>query len=101
MTVDNLAVTTIEELADLITKSTNYIDELGHVLVHMVEQIKNGWTSGYDVIWMKEEDQIASGPLANYNCFHVDIHEKGHREINVVLEKSEHLMQTWWVALNK
>jgi hypothetical protein len=101
MRVDNLVVTTTEELTDLIAKSVNYIDDLGHVLVHMVEQIRNGWTSGYDAIWMKEEDQIASRPVTNYNCFHVDIHEKGHHEINGVLERSEHLMQTWWVALNE
>jgi hypothetical protein len=63
-------------LVDLVAKSINYIDELGHVLVHMVEQIRNGWTSGYDAIWMKEEDQTTFRPLIYYNCFHVDIHEK-------------------------
>jgi hypothetical protein len=88
-------------LVDLVAKSANYIDELGHVLIHMVEQIKNGWTSGYDARWMKEEGQTAFEPLMDYNYFHVDIHEKGHHEMNGVLEKSEHLMQTWWAALNE
>jgi hypothetical protein len=40
----------------------------------MVEQIRNGWTSGYDARWMKEEGQIAFKPLMDYNYFHVDIY---------------------------
>jgi hypothetical protein len=67
----------------------------------MVKQIRNGWTRGYGAIWMKEEDQTAYGPLTDYNCFHMDIKERGHHEMNGVLEKSEHLMQTWWDALNE
>jgi hypothetical protein len=38
----------------------------------MVKQIRNGWTSGYDAIWMKEEDQT----VTKYNCFHMDILKK-------------------------
>jgi hypothetical protein len=40
-------------------------------------------------------------PLTNYNCFHMNIHERAHHEMNGVIEKSEHLMQTWWVAQNE
>ncbi len=60
------------------------MEKLGHVVVHMVEQIRNGWTCGYDDIWMNEEDKNASKPLMNNNYFHVDEHEKSHYEMNRV-----------------
>ncbi len=33
----------------------------------MVEKTKDEWTSGYDGIWMNEEDNNASGPLMDIN----------------------------------
>jgi hypothetical protein len=35
-----------------------------------------------------------------YNCFHMDIQGRSHHEMNGVLEKSEHFMQKWCIALN-
>jgi hypothetical protein len=40
-------------------------------------------------IWMNEENQSAFEPLTNNNCFHVDIQEQGHHEMNGVLEKKK------------
>jgi len=47
----------------------------------------------YDEIWMKEEDQSAYGPLRNNNCFHMDVQQRSHHEMNMVLLKKQHLMQ--------
>ncbi len=55
--------------------------------------MKDEWASGYDDIWMNEEEKNAYGPLMDNNCFNVDIHEQNHHEMNKVLEKNEHLMQ--------
>ncbi len=54
---------------------------------------------GYDGIWMNEEDKSASKPLANNNCFHVDVQEGGHHEMNGGARKKKHLMQKQWAAL--
>jgi hypothetical protein len=65
MRVDNMVVTTTKKIIDSIVQSTNCMEKLGHVVVHMVEEMKNGWTCGYDDIWMNEEDKNASKPLMN------------------------------------
>jgi hypothetical protein len=31
----------------------------------------------------------------------MDVKEQGHHEMDKVFKKKEHLMQKWWVALNK
>ncbi len=94
-------VTTIEESIDSIAQSIDYINELGHISTHMVKQTKDAWTSGYDGIWMNEEDNNTFGPLMDVNYFHVDIHEKSHHELNGVLEKNEYLIKKRWVALKE
>jgi hypothetical protein len=53
---DNLATTTIKESIDSTTQSINYIDELGHVLIHMVGKTRDEWIGGYRDIWMNEYD---------------------------------------------
>lgn len=58
----------------------------------MVEKMKDKWTSGYNGIWMNEEDNNTSGPLMEVNCFHVDVHEKNHHELNGMLEKNDYLI---------
>jgi hypothetical protein len=58
MRVENMVVTTTKETTNSIVQSANCMEKLGHVLVHMVEQMKNGWTCGYDDIWMNEKDKI-------------------------------------------
>jgi hypothetical protein len=63
------------------------IDELGHVSVHMMKQIRNEWTSGYHDTWMNEDDNSRFELLMNVNYFHVDVHEKSHHELNGLLEK--------------
>jgi len=55
----------------------------------------------YDEIWMKEEDQSAYGPLRNNNCFHMDVQQRSHHEMNMVLLKKQHLMQKWRATLNE
>ncbi len=94
-------VTTIEESIDSIAQSVDYINELGHISIHMAKQTKDAWTSGYDGIWMNEEDNNTFGPLMDVNYFHVDIHEKSHHELNGVLEKNEYLIKKRWVALKE
>ncbi len=86
-------VTTIEESIDSIAQSVDYINELGHISIHKVKQTKDAWTSGYNGIWMNEEDNNTFGPLMDVNYFHVDIHEKSHHELNGVLEKNEYLIK--------
>jgi hypothetical protein len=49
------------------------IDELGHVSLHIMKQIRNEWTSGYDDKWMNEEDNNRFELLTNVNCLHVDV----------------------------
>jgi hypothetical protein len=41
--------------------------------------------------------QSASKLLINSNYFYVDVQKQGHHEMNMVLEKKEHLMQKWWI----
>ncbi len=94
-------VTTIEESIDSIAQLVDYINELGHISMHMVKQMKDAWTSGYDGIWMNEEDNNTFGPLINVHYFHEDIHEKSHHELNGVLEKNEYLIQKQWAALKE
>jgi hypothetical protein len=90
MEIDSLAVTTIEESTNSIVQSTNYTNELGHILVHMVENVKDEWTCGYNYIRMNEEGSNTFGPLIcekDVNCFHVDVQERSHHESNGLLEK--------------
>jgi hypothetical protein len=93
MKVDNMVVTTTKETTNSIVQLTNCMEKLGYLFVHMVEQMRNGWTCGYDDIWMNEEDKSASKPLTNNNYFHVEVHERSHHEMNGVLKKSEHSIQ--------
>jgi hypothetical protein len=51
----------------------------------MMKQIRNEWTSGYDDTWMNEDDNSIFELLTNVNCFHVDVHERNHHELNGVL----------------
>jgi hypothetical protein len=51
----------------------DYIDELGHVSIHVMKQIRNEWTSGYDDTWMNEEDNSRFELLTDVDCFHVDV----------------------------
>jgi hypothetical protein len=41
MEVNNLVVTTLKKSVESTTQLTSYIDELGHILVHMVENIRD------------------------------------------------------------
>jgi len=59
----------------------------------MAKMMMDEGKDGDDGIWMNEEDQSAFEPLMNNNCFHVDIQEHDHHEMNGVLEKNEYLMQ--------
>ncbi len=49
--------------------------------------MKDEGASGYDGLWMNEEDQSASRPLTYSNCFHVDVQECNHHEMNEVCKK--------------
>jgi len=57
MKVENMVVITTKETTNSIVQSANCMEKLGNVLEHMVEQMKNGWTCGYDDIWMNEKDK--------------------------------------------
>jgi hypothetical protein len=57
MRVENMVVITTKETTNSIVQSANCMEKSGHVLEHMVEQMKNGWTCGYDDIWMNEKDK--------------------------------------------
>jgi len=92
--------TTIKKSVDSTTQSTNYIDELGHILIHVVEKTKDEWIGGYHDIWMNEYNNTFE-PLMNVNYFHMDVQEKSHDELNEVLEKMIILIQTHWVALKE
>jgi len=70
---DSLVVTTTKELANSVAQSIDSIDELGHISIHMAEEMTDKWTSGYDGIWMNEENNGISRPLTDINCFHMDI----------------------------
>jgi hypothetical protein len=48
MDVDNLAITIPRKSVDSTTQLTNYIDELGHILIHMVENTRDEWIGGYN-----------------------------------------------------
>jgi hypothetical protein len=49
MMANTLAIVTIEESSELINCSlADYMEEWGHVSLHIVEQTNNGWTCGYD-----------------------------------------------------
>ncbi len=52
-----MVVITTKETTNSIVQSANCMEKLGNVLKHMVEQMKNGWTCGYDDIWMNEKDK--------------------------------------------
>jgi hypothetical protein len=56
---------------------------------------------GYDGIWMNEENQNAFELLINNNYFYVDVQERSHHEMNMVLEKKEHLMQKQRATLSE
>jgi hypothetical protein len=56
----------------------------------MVENVRDEWTCGYDCTRMNEERSNTFRPLICENdvkCFHVDVQEKNHHELNGVLEK--------------
>jgi hypothetical protein len=67
----------------------------------MAKTMTNEGEDGDDGIWMNAENQNAFEPLTNNNCFHVDIQEQGHHEMNEVLEKNEYLMQKQHATLKK
>jgi hypothetical protein len=69
---DNLAATTFTKLVDSTTQVTNYIDELGHILIHMARKMKYEWIGGTHDIWMNECNNTFE-PLMNVNYFHVDV----------------------------
>ncbi len=68
---------------DSTTQSTNYIDELGHILIHMVEKMRDEWISGYHDICMNGYNNTFE-PLMNVNYFHMDVQENSHHELNGV-----------------
>jgi hypothetical protein len=43
MEVDSLEATTIEKLVDSTIQWTDYINELKHISIHMVENTKDEW----------------------------------------------------------
>jgi hypothetical protein len=96
----NLAATTIKKSIDSTTQSTNYIDELGHILMHMVEKTKDEWIGGYHDICMKEYNNTFE-VFMNVNYFHMDVQENSHHELNGVLEKNDYLIQTQWATLKE
>jgi hypothetical protein len=67
----------------------------------MLDMMMDERVGGYDGIWMNEEDQSASKLLIDSNYFYVDVQEQNHHEMNMVLEKNEHLMQKRGAALNE
>jgi hypothetical protein len=76
MEIDSLVVTTIEKSTNSIVQSTDYTNELGHIQVHMVENMRDEWTCGYNCIKMNEEGNNTFGPLIcekDVNYFHVDV----------------------------
>jgi hypothetical protein len=54
MREDRLTITTIEKSIDSIIQLVDYIDELGHISIHMAKQTKDEWIGGYNGIWMNE-----------------------------------------------
>jgi hypothetical protein len=85
MEVDNSAVTTPKKSVDSTTQLSNYIDELGHILVHMVENIRDEWTGGWNCTKMNEGRSSTFGPLMCENdvsYFHVEVQERHHHELN-------------------
>jgi hypothetical protein len=98
MEVDNLVVTTPKKLVHSTSHSTNYIDELGHILVHMVENTRDEWINGYNCTRMNEGRNSTFGPLMCENddsYFHMKVQEKRHHELNRLPKKYDYLIQTW------
>ncbi len=89
-----------EKLLNSIIKLANFIVELKPISAHGKDNDDEA-EDGDDDIWMNEENQSAFEPLMNNNCFHVDIQEQGHHEMNGVLKNNEYLMQKQWATLNK
>jgi len=96
----NLVATTIKKSIDSTIQSTNYINELGHILIHMLKKMKDEWIGGYHDICMKEYNNTFE-PLMNVNYFHVDVQENSHHESNGVLEKNDYSIQTQWATLKE
>lgn len=95
MEVDNLAIITPKELIDSIAQLINYIDELGHILVHMVENTRDEWIGGYNCTRMNERRISTFGPLMcekNVSYFHMEVQEKNHHELNRLLKKCDYLI---------
>lgn len=63
MEVENLAMTTPKWLIDSIVQLTDFIYELGDILVHMVKNTKDEWTCDYNCTRMNEGMINAFGPL--------------------------------------
>jgi hypothetical protein len=63
MEIDSLVDTIIEESTNSIVQSTYYTNELGHILVHMVKNMMDEWTCGYNCIRINEEGINTFGPL--------------------------------------
>jgi hypothetical protein len=79
MEVDSLAVTTIEKSVDLAVQSTDYINGLKHISIHMVENMKDEWIGGYNCTRMNERGSSTSRLLIcdkDISCFHVEVQEK-------------------------
>jgi hypothetical protein len=63
--------------------------ELEQTITHVAKMMKYEREDGDNGIWMNEEDKNASNPLVDSNCFHADVEEWGHHEMNGVLEKKK------------
>jgi hypothetical protein len=76
MEVNNLVVTTLKKSVESTTQLTSYIDELGHILVHMVENIRDEWICGCNCTRMNEGKGNTFGPLMCENdvsYFHMEL----------------------------
>ncbi len=90
MEINSMLITTMEESTNSILQSTNYTNELGHILVQMVENVRDDWTCGYNCIRMNEKGSNTFGPLIcekDVSGFHMDVQEISHHGLNGVLEK--------------
>jgi hypothetical protein len=76
MEVDSLAITTTEDLNDLVAQLGDYNGELVTILVHMVKKIKDGWIGGCNHTRMNEGGRSTFRPLISekdVNCFHMEV----------------------------
>jgi hypothetical protein len=104
MEVDNLVVTTPKELIDSIAQLIVFIYESRHILVHMVDNTRDEWTSGYNCTRMNEGRINTFGPLMcekDVSSFHIEVQEINHHELNMLLKKIDYLIQKWRVVLKE